>query len=352
MEITNGSHRTELLSAIRDLFPESHFPDGYVASEMHSLASTPGSQHRILYPVPLVSISSGSSVYDNQNSMGTNINSSTSSIDREFVSGSSCRNMTCQPNTEGERLDCDSGTSPSQAGFFGTDLASHANSNWTDTSVVSNIEWSKRGSPVWHKNVHGSGTFKNADCSKLIKHHRKTQDIQRPIISVSPGPHMGHEHHLPNKKNRKKLILTLEPNQIPENGDADMTEKIKSWFVGLDGAVTVKRMEGQGNIYTIIFRDVGAANEALKFRDKGLNIRNKYYPRASPTRHIKYRALADLLIRKGKSLRGNFIRGVVKRGKSVWVDQVKGRRARVINRGWVSLYTTDGIRLLKQDLSC
>jgi len=85
---------------------------------------------------------------------------------------------------------------------------------------------------------------------------------------------------------------------------------------------------------------------------KPVSNKKKYPPRPCPTNHIKYRALADLWVRRGKSLRGNLIKGVVEKGESVWVDQVKGRRARVMNRGWVSLYTTDGAPLLIQEGVC
>jgi len=364
MEITNSSHRAELMSAIEYLVPKSPIPYEYGASEMHQLAPTPGSQRGILYPMPLLLFNSVSSVFDNQNSMGTVVYqsqcessmfgtyASRSSIDRQSESESSLRNITCLPNTVGDRLDCDSGIAPSQVGSFGIELASHEQ---TDMSVLSDSECSKRSSPVRQMNVHGSGTSKSANISEFRLHNRNTRDIQKPDMPALKGPHMGHNHHLPTKKTRsvnvKKLILTLESGQIPENGDADMTDEIKSWFVKSDSAVTVKPMEDHRNKYTIIFRDIGAANEALKLKDKRFNIRNKYPPRACPSCHIKYKALDDLIVRKGKSLR-NYKKGVVKRGESVWVDQVKGRRARVMNRGWVSLYTKDGTPLFIQDVSC
>jgi len=360
IEITNASHRADLLSAIGYLFSGSPCPDGYVASEKQSLASTLGSQGGILYPVPLVPIYSGSCVYDNQNSLcmdqshwessGCSTYASRSSIDRLSVSGSSVQNRACLPNAVGGQLDFDISTESSQIGSFGIELASHEQ---TDMSVVSDSDSSKQSLPARNINVHGSGTSKNAEFANLRKNHHKTHDIRKTDMIVLPGPRMGRKDQLPKKKNRsvnlKKLILTLEPEQIPKNGGTDMIDVIKSWFVKLDSAVTVKRMEDQGNIYTIIFRDVSAANEALKLKDEGFNIRNKYPPRACPSLHIKYKAQADLIIRKGKSLRGNFFKGLVKRGESVWVDQVKGRRARVMNRGWVSLYTTDGMPLLIQE---
>merc|ERR1719419_127278 len=316
MQITNGSHRAELLSAIKYLFSESPLPDGYLASEMHPLPTTPGSQRGVLYPMPLVPFNSVSSVYDNQNSMGTIFDQSQcegsvvsayelrSPIYRQPESENSLRNITCLPN-----IDCESATAPSQVGSFGIELASHEQ---TDMSVLSDSECSKRSSPVRQMNVHGSGTSKSANISEFRLHNRNTRDIQKLDMPALKGPHMGHNHHLPTKKTRsvnvKKLILTLESGQIPENGDADMTDEIKSWFVKSDSAVTVKPMEDHRNKYTIIFRDIGAANEALKLKDKRFNIRNKYPPRACPSCHIKYKALDDLIVRKGKSLR-NYKKG-------------------------------------------
>jgi len=341
MEITNHAHREGLLKAIGCLFP-----DGNVASKMQFLASTPASLSGIPCPVPLVPINSGSCASDNQNSMSISESSafsaSRSPVHRpEFES--SLRYINGLPYVGCWRSDFDSATMPSQVGSYGIEMASHAG---TDMRVVSDSECSKRSSRVRQMNVHGSGTSKNVECSKLRVYHSKTHDIRKTDMPDPLGQQI-------RRKHLKKLILSLEPGQIPANGDEDLANKIKSRFIKFDNEVTVKAMEEKGNTYTIIFRDVDSANEALKkFKDEGFNIRIKYAPRPSPSLHIKHKALWDLIIRKGKSFRGNFRKGVLKRGESVWVDQVKGRRARVINRGWVSLYSRDGTPLLVQDVSC
>jgi len=192
------------------------------------------------------------------------------------------------------------------------------------------------------------------DYSKPKMHHRKTPDDEKSDKPASVRLRM--LKPFLNEKNRsvnlKKLILILKPDQIPESGDTDIIDNIRSRLLKLDSAVTVKSMEDKENMYTIISQNVHAANEALKFKNWGFEIRNKYPPRAPPKNHMRYKALADLIIRKGKSFRGIFCMGIVKRGESVWVNQVKGRRARVMNRGWVSRYTTDGIPLLIQESSC
>jgi len=364
MKITNPTHRVELMSAIRNLFSELPFPIRNVASVVKAPVCTPDSLCGIVYPERLATSKLDSSIYDSQHSLSTVVgrsdcessvfsaSASRSADDIKFECGNSIQNITCIFNSIGERSDFDSATHFTQIGSFGSDMATNVK---TDMSLVSDSECSKRSSRAGCMDVHELDMpSQSFNYSKLKMHHRKTNDDEKSDKPSSVRPRML-QKPVSNKTNRsvnlKKLILTLKPDQIPESGDTDITDKIRSWFVKLDSAVTVKPMEAQENIYTIIFRDVDAANEALKFRNRGFNIRNKYPPRACPKNHMKYKALDDLIIRKGKSFRGNFFMGIVKRGESVWVDQVKGRRARVMNRGWVSRYTTDGVPLLIQE-SC
>jgi len=197
--------------------------------------------------------------------------------------------------------------------------------------------------------------------SKLGTYHRKTCDIVKPE-NLASSVHHGHRKPVMiTKRNRsvnlRKLLLTLTPDQIPEN---PVIETIRSWFLELDSAVTVRPMENKEDTYTIIFKDVVAAHEAvLKFGKLGYMIKKKYPPRACPNDPIKYKALKPLVILKGKSFRGNFKVGSLVKGEKVWVNQVKGRRARVIKRkeersednetrGWVSLFSEDGTPLLIQ----
>jgi len=363
MKITNHSHRAELLSAIRYLFSQSHCSHKNLSSEVQSSAS---SAHHcgILYPVQLVT-NLGSSVYDSQDSLSAFVSqfdcessvlstpASWRPVNRRSECGSNISNITCLLSTVGDRSDCESSVALSQNGSFGTDMGSQIQ---TDTSVISESECCRRISGAEYMDVWESGmSSRNIEYSGKRMHHRNTRDIQMADKSALPVPY-GHNKPFSNKKDRsvnlKKLVLALEPDQVPENRDTNITDEIRSWFVELDSAVTVKPMEDEENIYTIIFQDGNAANEALKFRSKGFKIRNKYPPRPCPSNHIKYRALAKLIVRRGKSLRGNLFKGFVERGELVWVDQVKGRRARVRNRGWVSLYSKDGAPLLIQERAC
>jgi len=361
MKITNHTHRDELLSVISDLFSKSPFPIRNVASVVKASVCTPDSHCGIIYPERLVTSILDSNIYDSQHSLNTVVgrsdcessvisaSASRSADDIKFECGNSIQNMTRLSNSMGERSDFNSATALSHIGSFGSDMATHVQ---TDVSLVSDSECGQRSSWTGCMNVHGLDMpSQSLDYSKPKMHHRKTRDNEK--LNMPASVQLRMLKPFSNKKSRsvnlKKLILKLKPDQIPESGGEDKIEKIRSWFVKLDSAVIVKPMEDKENIYTIIFRDVDAANEALKFKSKGFDIRNKYPPRACPGNHIKYKALADLIIRKGKSFRGHFFKGFVKRGESVWVDQVKGRRARVMNRGWVSLYTMDGIPLLVQE---
>jgi len=86
----------------------------------------------------------------------------------------------------------------------------------------------------------------------------------------------------------------------------------------------------------------------LKLREKGYEIKLKYPRRASPDNPVEYKVLCDLQVREGKSMNGELLAGIIKEGETIQVNQIKGRRARVVNRGWVSLKTEHGVRLLKR----
>jgi len=85
-------------------------------------------------------------------------------------------------------------------------------------------------------------------------------------------------------------------------------------------------------------------------------IERKFPARPSPSLPIKYQSLEDLIIREGKALSGRKV-GSLNKGETVTVNQVKGRRARLIKRtesstwvtlGWVSLRNVKGKPLLTQ----
>jgi len=87
----------------------------------------------------------------------------------------------------------------------------------------------------------------------------------------------------------------------------------------------------------------------------GYKLVRKRRPRPSPRCPIMFKALYRLKIRSGKAFSRDVL-GWVNKGDLVIVNQVKGRRARLMfiengmisNLGWVSLHTSEGIQLLEQ----
>jgi len=151
----------------------------------------------------------------------------------------------------------------------------------------------------------------------------------------------------------RKLVLTLPDDGISQNGDIN---RIRARFAEIDPDVVVKQMD-KANTYTIAFQDPMKAKEALiKYREQGYTIAFKFPRRPSPKAPIEYISLEDLTILTGKAFSGDIV-GQLNKGQKVTVNQVKGRRARLIKKtgqevekwGWVSMYSSvDGRPLLRQ----
>jgi len=148
-----------------------------------------------------------------------------------------------------------------------------------------------------------------------------------------------------------KLVLELQGDEISQYGDI---YRIFSLFQSVDPLVDVQKME-EDNTYTLIFQDNRRAKKALiEYREKGFKIAVKFRRKPSPNRPMDYITLEPLQILKGKSLKGDHV-GWLHEGQRVTVNQVKGKRARLIKPnqevkdwGWVSMYShDDGRRLLR-----
>lgn len=359
LKIISPSHRSQLLSAIRNLL-QSATMEAKIDSEVQGSVSTLASPCRIVYPVYLVPYQ-GSIMNDNHNSFSTGVAMAQSLETSAFstpvtwssVGGwSGCEGSIpqyiCPPTTICVPSYSDKATMLSQVPSFGTDLAKYAQTDMSD--IVSESYNSKRSCGAECTDVYGhsmpSGDMVN---STLVVDERKTDDIDQPNKHVPQVTQMRRSKPASTKRrsfvNLKKLLLTLESDEIPKNGD---TEIIRSWFVNVDSGVKVKPMNDVPNAYTIIFESEDSAIEALKFNKKGFKMKIKYPPRAGPKNPVEYKAPRDLKVRQGKSLNGNYLAGVIKMGETVMVNQIKGRRARVVNRGWLSANTESGIQLLKR----
>jgi len=243
-----------------------------------------------------------------------------------------------------------------------TDMAESVQTDLTDMTYVSNYS---NGSPVWawRDNKEPSVHFENSAYCNLEKTTGQNKCMKNPGRATPPGSKQNRHKRRRNtrfsRKNRtpnvKKLVLTFQPGQMPEEGDID---RIRSWFIDKDPAVEVQPMLW-ANSYTIVFQDSNVAqNELEKFRKMGYMMAKKFPPRPSPKSPIYYTTLESLIIRKGKAFSGPIV-GSLEKGRKVLVNQIKGRRARLVKRsegsgtkwvpwGWVSLRSAKGRPLITQ----
>jgi len=148
----------------------------------------------------------------------------------------------------------------------------------------------------------------------------------------------------------RKLFLTLRPDQY------DMgIEDIRSRFQMFNYTVKILPSDRDSS-FVILFPGRTKAQKALVQMDEiGFKLVKKRPKRPSPNFPVMFRALSPLKIRRGKALSAEII-GEVKQGDDVMVNQVKGRRARLLsvqngekkNRGWVSVHTETGRQLLER----
>jgi len=147
----------------------------------------------------------------------------------------------------------------------------------------------------------------------------------------------------------RKLVVTL-----PADERSRQRELHRIRFEGAEfGVIEEQPMENE-NALTLVFQDNQTAVKAVKkYRRAGFKIAMKFSQRPCPRQPIKYISLEDLTIRKGKALSQDVV-GMLQQGKIVIVNQLKGRRARLIKPnkkdwGWVSMYSReDGRRLLAE----
>jgi len=153
----------------------------------------------------------------------------------------------------------------------------------------------------------------------------------------------------------RKLKLHLREDQIDE--DSCPLLLIRSRFQELNIKVDIEPTENKSNTYTLVFPNYQRAEEIrLRADEIGYKLTKNYPPRPNPRSPRKYKSMAELTIRTGKALNKEIV-GTLKKGEIVTVNQIKGRRARLIKEkengdfesiGWVSLHAQDGVNLLKQ----
>lgn len=112
--------------------------------------------------------------------------------------------------------------------------------------------------------------------------------------------------------------------------------------------------------FIVVFENTHEANRALSMRDEiGYELApyteapKKKGPRPTPSKPLRYKVLHHARMRSGKSMKSE-VMGFVRKGEVYWVNQIKGKRARLIERteegdvnlGWVSLRNNAGYQLM------
>jgi len=157
-----------------------------------------------------------------------------------------------------------------------------------------------------------------------------------------------------------RLLLTLRPEQVVEDKIGTMT-KIRNYFLEKGFKVEIGTVDMDDRRFILFFRDDQETNRALSMNEdldydvapyaEPMKKRSK---RPTPAEPIRYMVLNRSRLRAGKSMKSEW-RGELYKGDIVWVNQIKGRRARIIRakddptvRGWVSLRSNNGFQLLTQ----
>jgi len=181
--------------------------------------------------------------------------------------------------------------------------------------------------------------------------------------SVTSGPSQG-----PSDKDKKdsiasstRLLLTLKAAQeVGPDKIASMTT-IRKYFLNLGFKVEIGTVDTADKQFILFFRDEKETNRALSMNDEFkydlapyAEPAKKRSKRPTPAGPIRYMTLNRSRLRAGKSLKSEW-KGELYKGDVVWVNQIKGRRARIIRakddptvRGWVSLRSNNGFQLLTQ----
>jgi len=153
----------------------------------------------------------------------------------------------------------------------------------------------------------------------------------------------------------KKLILTLTTDdKVPRE---HIEYFLKKRFEKFSYNVEISPIIWKPGSYVVVFEDEKLAEEALSQAEAiGYNLAKYRGRKPSPKCLVKYKALADLWIRTGKSMQQRRTERIIRKNEIVTVNQVKGRRARIVsivngeqkNIGWVSLHTLNGESLMKR----
>jgi len=149
------------------------------------------------------------------------------------------------------------------------------------------------------------------------------------------------------------LILSLG---LDQKVSFQETDEMKSRFAELNYNVQILPTSSKPDSYIIIFDNEQNTLKALaQSKAIGYNLAKYGDRQPSPRNLVRFKALIKLKVRAGMSLKDRKI-GLLKKNQIVTVNQVEGRRARVIffqdkeliNSGWVSLHSETGTTFLER----
>jgi len=154
----------------------------------------------------------------------------------------------------------------------------------------------------------------------------------------------------------RTLFVNLRPEQILRD-KIQQIYLIRKQLSEICTYVDIRPTRKNPYIYTVVFPNSTLANEALsRSDDMEFKLIKSWLHRPRPKRPIKYKSLYPLNVNSGRSVHGKLV-DKLREGDIVTVNQVKGRRARLINCkkngetktiGWVSLRDLDGEPFMEQ----
>jgi len=162
---------------------------------------------------------------------------------------------------------------------------------------------------------------------------------------------------IPGKKSvsfkSRSLILTVRPEQRVLVGEIEF---LKSRFARFNYTVKISPRNKKPGSYIVVFNnDKTACKARAESAAIGYNLTKYRDPRPRPVNLVRFKTLSILTVRDGKSLKNRKLT-MLKKNAIVTVNQVKGRRARIIffqdgeplTFGWVSLISENGTQLLER----
>jgi len=154
----------------------------------------------------------------------------------------------------------------------------------------------------------------------------------------------------------RTLFVNLKPEQILRD-KIHQIYLIRKQLSEISTDVYIRPTRKNPYIYTVVFPNCTLAYEALsRSDDMEFKLIKSWLHRPRPKRPIKYKSLYPLNVNSGRSVHGKLV-DKLREGDIVTVNQVKGRRARLINCkkngetktiGWVSLRDLDGEPFMEQ----